>query len=198
MIPFTIFSKKLLLIFFFIGNIVSYEIDDSSKVKHDYGPERKTVYKLGTPGGQWTKEEIDTTRSRIVQMINPVWQVKNEIGTADTAFGWFNDGSGDVTENVLLRLAFHDCIPYEDGSGGCDGCLNFKNMETPSPNPHFPDQYYQFEPMNTTDNKGLDRVVEKLELIYTTLDWPFAILSLEISLFQSGNVKILLNRFHHV
>ena len=66
MIPFTIFSKKLLLIFFFIGNIVSYEIDDSSKVKHDYGPERKTVYKLGTPGGQWTKEEIDTTRSRIL------------------------------------------------------------------------------------------------------------------------------------
>ena len=71
-------------------------------------------------------------------------------------------------------------------------------MEIPSPNPHFPDQYYQFEPMNTTDNKGLDRVVEKLELIYTTLDWPFAILSLAISLFQSGNVEILLNRFHHV
>ena len=24
-----------------------------------------------------------------------------------------------------FRLVFHDCIPYEDGSGGCDGCLNF-------------------------------------------------------------------------
>ena len=80
MIPFTIFStKKMLLIFFFIGNIVSYKIDDSLKLKHNYGPERKTVYKPATPGGQWTKEEIDTTRSRIVQMINPVWQVKNEI-----------------------------------------------------------------------------------------------------------------------
>ena len=130
-------------------------------------------------------------------MINPVWQVKNEIGTADTAFGWFNDGSGDVTENVLLRLAFHDCIPYEDGSGGCDGCLNFKNMGTPSPNPNYHDQYYQFEPMNTTD-KGLDRVVEKLELIYTTLDWPFAIPSLEVSLFQSGNVKELLKFIAYV
>ena len=23
-----------------------------------------------------------------------------------------------------IRLAFHDCVPYEDGTGGCDGCLN--------------------------------------------------------------------------
>ena len=27
-------------------------------------------------------------------------------------------------ERKAVRLAFHDCIPYEDGSGGCDGCLN--------------------------------------------------------------------------
>ena len=44
--------------------------------------------------------------------------------------------------------------------------------------------------MNTTDNKGLDRVVEKLELIYTTLDWPFEIPMLEVSLFQSGNARV--------
>ena len=25
-----------------------------------------------------------------------------------------------------IRLAFHDCMPYEDGSGGCDGCLSFE------------------------------------------------------------------------
>ena len=27
-----------------------------------------------------------------------------------------------------VRLAFHDCMPYEDG-GGCDGCLNFEANE---------------------------------------------------------------------
>ena len=27
-----------------------------------------------------------------------------------------------------VRLAFHDCMPYEDG-GGCDGCLNFEENE---------------------------------------------------------------------
>ena len=27
-------------------------------------------------------------------------------------------------ERKMLRLAFHDCSPYENGGGGCDGCLN--------------------------------------------------------------------------
>lgn len=29
------------------------------------------------------------------------------------------------TERKAIRLAFHDCVLYEDGTGGCDGCLNF-------------------------------------------------------------------------
>ena len=32
-------------------------------------------------------------------------------------------------EPLCVRLAFHDCIPYDDGNGGtfggCDGCMNF-------------------------------------------------------------------------
>ena len=31
-------------------------------------------------------------------------------------------------EPKAVRLAFHDCMPYEDG-GGCDGCLNFEANE---------------------------------------------------------------------
>ena len=30
----------------------------------------------------------------------------------------------------ILRLAFHDCVKYKDGSGGCDGCLNWKGVGT--------------------------------------------------------------------
>ena len=33
------------------------------------------------------------------------------------------------TERKTLRLIFHDCMPYEDGSGGCDGCLNLDENE---------------------------------------------------------------------
>jgi hypothetical protein len=32
-------------------------------------------------------------------------------------------------EPKAIRLAFHDCMPYTDGTGGCDGCLNFKEND---------------------------------------------------------------------
>ena len=40
-----------------------------------------------------------------------------------------------VTENTFIRLGFHDCLRYEDGSGGCDGCLSWQGMgwRTPCP-----------------------------------------------------------------
>ena len=28
-----------------------------------------------------------------------------------------------------VRLGFHDCLKYADGTGGCDGCLNWTGME---------------------------------------------------------------------
>ena len=32
-----------------------------------------------------------------------------------------------------MRLVFHDCIPYMDGTGGCDGCLNWGGMDSVTP-----------------------------------------------------------------
>ena len=48
--------------------------------------------------------------------MNP-YGFKLAMGTADNAGGRFKDGKGQVTENVIMRLAFHDCIPYMDGTG---------------------------------------------------------------------------------
>lgn len=33
-----------------------------------------------------------------------------------------------INERKLVQLAFHDCLRYQDGTGGCDGCLNYKEM----------------------------------------------------------------------
>ena len=30
---------------------------------------------------------------------------------------------------AVLRLGFHDCLKYKDGTGGCDGCLNWHGLE---------------------------------------------------------------------
>ena len=49
----------------------------------------------------------------------------------DLAPGSFEENEGDFRDAItpdlatIVRLAFHDCQPYVDGSGGCDGCINF-------------------------------------------------------------------------
>ena len=77
---------------------------------------------------------MESTRKRILQMIHPSWKVKAEMGTSNWFYG-MTDPGGECTENVLLRLVFHDCIPYVDGNDGwaCDGCFNWKNMGAYTP-----------------------------------------------------------------
>ena len=94
---------------------------------------------------------------------------------------------------MLLRLTFHDCMRYEDGSGGCDGCLNWHGVGEATPMVFASDggmgDTYTFDPVNATDNNGLGQIAEKLELIYTTIDWPFQVASLDVSLRQSGKSR---------
>ena len=59
-----------------------------------------------------------------------------------------------INERKMLRLAFHDCLLYEDGTGGCDGCLNLNSDE------------------NLDDNDGLQFTVAVLEKLYTDKDFP--------------------------
>ena len=154
----------------------------------DNGPEMDTVYQPGTTGGDWNEEEIESTRRRIMKIMTPIWEEKNELGTATTKSGR-NEETGQVTENRILRLVFHDCIPYKDGTGGCDGCLNWAHMYSETPNPNDKDHRYKFSPPNATDNKGLAGAAFYLEKIYTTLDWPFQEKSLQVSLHQSGKSR---------
>ena len=78
---------------------------------------------------------------------------------------------------------------YKDGSGGCDGCLNWSGVGKSGPSPHDKNDYYKYEPINETDNNGMDQIAANLELIYTTIDWPFQNTSLEISLHQAGKSR---------
>ena len=78
-------------------------------------------------------------------------------------FGTFHSAS------KVLRLSFHDCLKYTDGSGGCDGCLNWKGVGV----------YYEdapgeqlYEDVRFTDNNGLRPAVEVLEAVYTVPDFP--------------------------
>ena len=96
-------------------------------------------------------------------------------------FGTFHSAS------KVLRLSFHDCLKYTDGSGGCDGCLNWKGVGV----------YYEdapgeqlYEDVRLTDNNGLRPAVEVLEAVYTVPDFPPKAPVLGQGRFQ----KFLLNR----
>ena len=47
-----------------------------------------------------------------MKMITPVWKEKIRMGI------WWRMQKSTTDENKLIRLAFHDYIPYEDGTGG--------------------------------------------------------------------------------
>ena len=73
----------------------------------------------------------------------------------------------------------HQLFPFnQDGSGGCDGCLNWKGVGADTPNPNVEEDFYNFSPVNSTDNNGLEHLVEALEKIYTNIDWPFQVLKM--------------------
>ena len=74
------------------------------EISPNLGPSLDSVYLPGTPGADWTDEEIETTRYRILQAIHPDWGVQTDM------FGKGRGGS--VSENRVMRLVFHDCVKY--------------------------------------------------------------------------------------
>ena len=99
-------------------------------------------YTPGTPGAEWSEVEIEVTRHKILELIDlnnhvellvqTPWEDQIPIPLWDECCDSNPDYNGDraaqraPTENKLLRLAFHDCFKYTDGTGGCDGCINWK------------------------------------------------------------------------
>jgi len=172
---------------------------DSSEIPNPGPQDQATKYVAGEPGGVWTSEEVEITRRRIRMLITPDWSVKRAMGVAATTLGKNKDDSTPPTENLLMRLAFHDCIPYKGGkidkgeakADGCDGCLNWKGMdwERMKPDDETKRFAYPADNFTTTSNQGLGRTAELLDLIYTTIDWPLQTPNLKVSLEQSGKSR---------
>jgi len=86
-----------------------------------------------------------------------------------------------------VRLGFHDCLKYKDGTGGCDGCLNWHGMGH-----RFGEDMAETrreENLDEGNNNGLEGVVKILEQVYTDKDQPGASPSLDVSLRDSGKSR---------
>ena len=101
----------------------------------------------------------------------------DEIGSTGGNFQTF------PSEAKFLRLGFHDCVKYEDGSGGCDGCLNWHNMGFR----HDRKAEFEYDPPTKGDNNGLRHTVEVLEELYTNPDFPKVQIMREVFQFNKKN-----------
>ena len=102
---------------------------------------------------------------------------------------------------LLIQLAFHDCLRYTDGSGGCDGCLNWAGMGYWSAmaganiQKKQPELVGAFPKQTKTNNNKLQLSVRSLELIYTLTDWPPGAKELSSSLKETGKSRADLWQF---
>ena len=121
------------------------------------------AYVPGTPGGEWTKEELMIVKAKLYKQ----FQLRPLAPKA-------------------VRLGFHDCLKYADGSGGCDGCLNWHNVgrrikaewvSRSAPN------------VGVTDNNGLGGLAKRLEEIYTMTNYPKGSPQLAQSLQETGKSR---------
>ena len=99
----------------------------------------------GTPGGPWSEQELLAVKSKLFSIYR--------LGYAPKA----------------LRLSFHDCIKYADGTGGCDGCLNWDGVDVYMYGVEYEKNFTNIDQGN---NNGLGNVVRRLERIYTETDYP--------------------------
>ena len=152
-----------------------------------------SAYVPGTPGAPWSESEVLAVKAKIRMTF--AMGGYNAIRDALLALGEPSDAINNSTiywwgtypsAPKLLRLAFHDCVRYTDGTGGCDGCLNWKGVG----------KYYDdlpgsnaYEDVKSTDNNGLQPTVEMLEALYMVPDFPTQSPVLTSSLFESGKSR---------
>ena len=82
-------------------------------------------YVPGTPGAPWTHQEVLTVKSKLYS----IFSGRGGYDALKQIYGENPSTWMDVPNAAkMLRLGFHDCLKYKDGTGGCDGCLNWEGV----------------------------------------------------------------------
>jgi len=149
-------------------------------------------YEPGNPGGAWSQEELLIVRAKLWQLFTNNWtyklsdefwtQVGLPIPDNKVDLGFF--------AAKVLRLSFHDCMRYADGSGGCDGCLSWSGVGYRFPDDTETIKYkFRYDDIKETNNNGLEHTVAVLEQVYTDPNFPSKTTTLPLSLKESGKSR---------
>merc|ERR1711953_37652 len=151
----------------------------------------RSEYLPGTPGGSWSQEDLLVVRAKLWRLYShstgiKSWWKKGKI-TNDLPEPSFSPDLGFFAAKVV-RLSFHDCLRYADGSGGCDGCLNWAGVGTRF---SVDSLKYAFkeDDVHETNNNGLEYTVAVLEKLYTNPNFPPGAPKLSESLRSSGKSR---------
>ena len=117
------------------------------------------------------KERNNQNYSKYVYDSDPVFNLDQpncDLVEKKCNVSWNKERDEDIalTPRKILRLAFHDCAPYQNGGGGCDGCINFD--------------------VNIEENHGLQYAVAVLEKLYLEPEYPENAPKLSKSLKEMG------------
>ena len=143
-------------------------------------------------GVPWTEEETHIIRKKIELIFtNPSkmrYRYAEIHGDIDYPAQTFPNAP------KLLRLAFHDCMPYTDGEpgelSGCDGCLNPTGMMIDMKEKYGIDRDTLSAPDITFgNNNGLMQTADMLEEIYTNPTYPYDLEALPVSMKESGKSR---------
>jgi len=145
------------------------------------------VYQPGEPGAPWSQRDVEITKGKISWIISGKVAGKKALtmvdGGEEALEGKFPVGHIIPTLPNLIRLSFHDCLKYESGGGGCDGCLNFDGMGRRVDKK----KGMTFEERSVADNNNLLWVAQVLEGVYKDPNFgPDNIEHFDKSLFDRG------------
>ena len=147
------------------------------------------TYIPGSPGGEWTKNELLTVRAKIWRLITDTKAIKTYEQKIIK-----RKSNADERQNLLffaaklIRLSFHDCVPYKDWTGGCDGCLNWSNI-TDRYELYMPEWKFKYPDIKEGGNTGLEYTVWILEKLYTDKNFPPEAPKLVKSLKSTGKSR---------
>jgi len=147
-------------------------------------------YAPGSPGAPWSQAELLVVRAKLWRIFadSKAPTIYNTIPRTGLAPPNLSNDLGFFPAK-LLRLSFHDCLRYVDGSGGCDGCLNWEGVGVRFP-PTEPIKYkFSYPDMKTTNNNGIEYAVAMMEELYTNPDFPAATPKLTKSLKSTGKSR---------
>ena len=136
-----------------------------------------TPYVAGQPGAAWSSEVQHAVRAKLHQTFAESSSVTSEANVTVPGERW----SGLLTPAKLVRLAFHDCMPYADGTGGCDGCLMWTSVGSRFERDTL--GIYSINASVTDDgnSNGLSATVGVLEAIYTNAAFPSKAQALQLA-----------------